>query len=356
MKSDKRFDELDRFAPLFSPQPSFKGFLRRRDRKRRNQRIAAVVVAVVIAAPVWLAATGGPFFRTSTPRTTGPAGAPHYPDQTGLVGLPPKDAAPSAPTKGELVLSFMFGHTEGDPGRFSVHLYEDGRLITHRVGDSMSEPPEPSTGYLEQRLTPEGVELVRNEVISTGLFDDSVRLTSANQPGLYFGDIQVRNGDRFVRVVWGDISNGEGLPETTPTPEQVSALQRLDALLADPAAWLPASTWADQEIKAFVPAMYSVCYESAAGTGLSQGLAALPQPAGDVLSGLEDWRHSTYDLGVHYWCSKMPTDEVRSLSRILDRANPGHETIWGLRYVFRERDPLEVDVSLSFEPLLPHQG
>lgn len=354
MKSDKRFDELERFAPLFSPQPSFKGFLRRRDRKRRNQRIAAVVVAVIIAAPVWLAATGGPFFETKEPDAAEPAGAPNYPGETGLVGLPPKDASPSTPTKGELVLSFVFGHTMGDPGRFSVHLYEDGRLITHRLGNSMTEPPEETTGYLEQRLTPEGVELVRNEVISTGLFDDSVSLTYT--PDLYSGDIKVLNGDQFGRVVWGDISNGEGLPQITPTPETVNALQRLDALLANPASWLPASAWAEQEIKAFVPAMYSVCYESAAGTGLSQGLAALPQPAGDVLGSLEGWRHSTYDLGVHYWCSKMPTDEVRSLSRILDRADPGHETIWGLRYVFRERDPLEVDVSLSFEPLLPHQG
>jgi Tol biopolymer transport system component len=49
-----RFDVLERFAPLFeTPEPSFEGFLRRRDRKRRNQRIAAGVVAIAaFVAPV----------------------------------------------------------------------------------------------------------------------------------------------------------------------------------------------------------------------------------------------------------------------------------------------------------------
>ena len=44
-----------------------------------------------------------------------------------LVGFPPTDAAPSSPNRGELVLSFMFGHTNGDPGRFGMHVYADGR-------------------------------------------------------------------------------------------------------------------------------------------------------------------------------------------------------------------------------------
>ena len=58
--SDDRFDVLERLAPLFeAPEPSFEGFLRRRDRKRRNQRIAAGVVAIaVFLVPVWIVATG----------------------------------------------------------------------------------------------------------------------------------------------------------------------------------------------------------------------------------------------------------------------------------------------------------
>jgi Tol biopolymer transport system component len=72
--SRDRFDVLERFAPLFeAPEPSFGGFLRRRDRKRRNQRISAGVVGIaVFVAAVWIATTGGPFDRTQTPAVPGP--------------------------------------------------------------------------------------------------------------------------------------------------------------------------------------------------------------------------------------------------------------------------------------------
>src|SRR5687767_10754077 len=47
--SKDRFDVLERFSPLFeTPEPSFERFLRRRERKRRNQRIGAGVVAMVL--------------------------------------------------------------------------------------------------------------------------------------------------------------------------------------------------------------------------------------------------------------------------------------------------------------------
>ena len=49
-----RFDVLERYAPLFpSPEPSFDQFLRRRDRKRRNKRVAAGVVGILFfVAPI----------------------------------------------------------------------------------------------------------------------------------------------------------------------------------------------------------------------------------------------------------------------------------------------------------------
>lgn len=57
-------DVLDRLEPLFAPpERPYEGFLRHRDRKRRNQRIAAAVVALLIA----VAAIGGAFavFRSA---------------------------------------------------------------------------------------------------------------------------------------------------------------------------------------------------------------------------------------------------------------------------------------------------
>lgn len=71
--SDDRFDVLERFAPLFeAPEPSFERFVRRRDRKRRNQHISAGVVGMALfVAAVWIV-TGGPFDRTQTPAVPGP--------------------------------------------------------------------------------------------------------------------------------------------------------------------------------------------------------------------------------------------------------------------------------------------
>jgi hypothetical protein len=67
--SNDRFYVLDRLAPLVeAPEPSFEAFLRRRDRKRRNQRIAAGVVGIaVFVAAVWVVTTAGSFDRTRTP-------------------------------------------------------------------------------------------------------------------------------------------------------------------------------------------------------------------------------------------------------------------------------------------------
>lgn len=69
-----RLDPLERFAPLFETSvPSFDSFLRRRDRKHLNQRVAAGVVAIaIVAVPVaWIIATGGRSGRTPVPGDTG---------------------------------------------------------------------------------------------------------------------------------------------------------------------------------------------------------------------------------------------------------------------------------------------
>jgi Tol biopolymer transport system component len=78
-----RFDVLERFAPLFeAPEPSFEDFMRRRDRKRRNQRIAAGIVGVaVFVAAIWIVTSGLSFDRTQRPAiqpTPSPTAIPGY--------------------------------------------------------------------------------------------------------------------------------------------------------------------------------------------------------------------------------------------------------------------------------------
>jgi hypothetical protein len=56
---------VERLAP---PEPSYERLMRRRDRKRRNQRIAAGVVGIaVFVAAIWIVTSIGSFDRTDTP-------------------------------------------------------------------------------------------------------------------------------------------------------------------------------------------------------------------------------------------------------------------------------------------------
>jgi WD40 repeat protein len=73
MSSD-RYDVLERFEPLFeSPEPSIERLLRRRDRKRRNQRLVATVVGIALfAAPVAFFARLISTDRIQTPGGRGP--------------------------------------------------------------------------------------------------------------------------------------------------------------------------------------------------------------------------------------------------------------------------------------------
>jgi len=279
----------------------------------------------------------------------------------GIVGLPPVGATPSAPKSGELVLGFTFGHTFEDPGRFTVSVYADGRMITERVGDySRTDEYRNSTGLLERRLTPEGVELVSAEVISTGLVDHDLHLTSGE--GLYFGHIAFRTGNRLVHVTWGDDVTWDDVdPDVArqrPTPKQASALIRLDARLADPESWLPASAWENPKITAYVPSGYSVCLEGKRGLGLDRILALLP-PTAEALLRAQENTPGTYTnlIGTFpIWCSDLTNEEARALERILDAAGvSGWKDVFGLTYGAPWPGEDATEFSLTFNPILPDQ-
>ena len=269
----------------------------------------------------------------------------------GIVGLAPEGATPSTPTRGEVVVSFMFGHDSGDAGRFGVTVYADGRMIWQRLD---------GTGVLEQRLTPQGVRLVRSEVVATGLVDWDVHFLTG--PWLYtediwYGAIDVRTGNRLVHVSWGDMNHPRHVPRVIMAQEQARTLARLDARLEHPASWLPASAWADREIKAYVPSGYSVCIEGKRGLGLARILALLPPSAANVLRDQENARQEyTNRAGTfQLWCSKLPNDEARALERMLDNAGiPGTKDEFGLAYgPFDPADFKATDYSITFNPLYP---
>ena len=104
--------------------------------------------------------------------------------RTGFIGLPPIGATPSAPESGELEIfywalwfangkPFWADNTNVRNGRTRAWVYADGQ--TDLLGWTRPLPggANPlSTGFLEQRLTPEGVERLRSEIAAAGDFGD----------------------------------------------------------------------------------------------------------------------------------------------------------------------------------------
>ena len=294
----------------------------------------------------------------------------------GAVGLPPVGASPSVPEHGELLATLTARPGTRFPGSFvpvhQIRVYSDGRVIWRRE-DRPGPANGVATGYLEQRLAPEGVELVRSELLSTGLFDRDGYYLS--EQGLSWGEIEVHNGDRLVTVDWCCPAlipaMNPGPDATSATPRQTRALIRLSEGLADLTSWLPASAWEDAEPMAYVPSRYAICYRKGYEPGLPIGLLGtdqslapsrvlgeLPAPAQDLLTGKDaailhlDKSEGPAD---HEACSEVTIAEARALAEIL--TNSGFERdpypAMTATYGAKAPDPIGI-LFVSFEPILPH--
>lgn len=311
----------------------------------------------------------------------------------GFVGLPPVEATPSTPESGELVLSFNGrsatlplklhgkilttpeGHRIGPMTQ--VFVYADGRVVWQREGGVPAGANKLTSGFLEQRLTPEGVELLRSKAISTGLLGHDLALVTGSNTA-FWGTIQARIRERLVRVSWVQRDHLRDVlrdfPEmyagyvTPATPEQERTLERLDALLTDPAASLPASAWQDRTLRAYVASRYAICWGHRPEQGLddpspaiepSRVLALLPAAVEDLLR-----RRGFAPRGSipPQACSVVPTEEARAVARALDDAgleqgvvgNGIDASLGGLTYRFKAPNRRPGYVYVGFEPTLPH--
>ena len=253
----------------------------------------------------------------------------------GIVGLPPVGATPSAPESGVLEMYYWINHP-----RSRSWVYADGRLI--RLG------APPRRGFLEQRLTREGVKLLRSEILSAGGFGHAQPPPGSTSLNETFGpaDIKVRKGDRLVPLRWA------------------SDLKRLEARLTNPGSWLPASAWKQPKVRAYVPSRFKVCAAAVVVPDLDkprQGrvvqmgpariVALLPAAAQNVLRG-RDWNAR----GAGPGCFAVTTNQARSLAKVLDAAGPATATKGGairLHYTFDAPGPSR-QVWISFDPFLPH--
>ena len=274
----------------------------------------------------------------------------------GFIGLPPRGATPSAPESGELVASFIYRSVTLNEELRRVWVYADGRVIWYRGEENVALGGNPlEQGFLERRLTPEGVELVRSELLATGLFDDDrVIVVRGKGNGFFLGYAEARDGDRLVRVSW--LNDYNMTPQTqdegtTATVDQVNALRRIDYLAADLDAWLPASAWEARKTRAYVASRYVFCSDS--------DPTLLPETVQALLHGYEFvWKAS---LWIQQGCAVVPTDAARAIDRALAAAGleagdgPGKNTG---RYRQVYRLPGVESSSLVgyvfFEPMLPH--
>ena len=270
----------------------------------------------------------------------------------GIVGLPQVGATPSTPERGVLEMYYWLHGFLGGPKNW---VYADGRLI--RLGASRANG-RPRRGFIEQRLTRQGVKLLRSEIVSAGGFGHAQPPPGSDSLPGGWPPIQVRKGDRLVPLTWA------------------SDLNRLKARLADPESWLPASAWKQRKFRAYVPSRFEVRAGAVVVSDLDkprQGrivqmgparfVALLPAAAQNVLRG-RDWNMVRgRDLGgtfarrgVYGGYFAVTTNEARSLAKALDGAGPATARKGGaisLHYTFDAPGPSR-QVWISFDPFLPH--
>ena len=271
--------------------------------------------------------------------------------------LPPVTAKPSAPASGTLVLSYF-----QEPPRHHVFVYADGRVIW-----SAHSPPYSAggirTGFLERRLTTQGVERLRQSVLSSAPFDRRREATVLATRNLAHSVVQVRTGGRLVTVQWGCPPWGPTPPRrpswVVATKAQTRAISRLGDLLADLKSGLPRSAWKDPKLRAYVPSRYAICSE-----GPSRDLAWLPPEARALLRG----KMRTYQ--GHAWlirlpgppssfaCPELTTRDARVLEKILGANGFERHTAIGVAWAKAGTGPHRPGQPrpqlVVFKPVLPH--
>ena len=231
------------------------------------------------------------------------------------------------------------------PWSGNVALFADGRLLSHTNDDPVKDDPydgnnpRPKTGWLEQHLTPEGTELLRSELVSSGLLSPRRELTYTCPAGSYRADARI--GDHYEYYV------GK-LPRD------------LVERIAEPASWLPASAWEDREVRPFVPASYSVCFTgSEPRISVAEIAAAMPARHGDLVRA-RDWGENHDGPVVWVWCTEMATEDARTFAEALDAAaieRNAHSTGAGPAYLFEYHDASRNGMlHIGFLPNLPAPG
>jgi hypothetical protein len=289
-------------------------------RTRRRQVLNAIGAGLIALVIVFGAATGlEAILRAAAPvpavpPTPVPPTTPFAP-----VEFPPPGVPPSTPLTGRSVVSFYSEDVRtvgaGEPDeveRTEVDVYGDGRLIWSRCvteawtgrrpqradqdgcspGDLAGPEGLAGTGWVEQRITAEAVELLRNELLSTGLFARDFESVTTNSTELVdYLSAEVVGPDQRLNVR----ADYQTFDLNPPTPEVEAGLRHIQEIFLDLEEWLPASAWVETEVMAFVPPAYSFWFKQGrnAETIIRDALSLevvrleadeLPPPANELLT------------------------------------------------------------------------
>jgi hypothetical protein len=245
------------------------------------------------------------------------------------------EGAPSSPHLGELV-AFVTNFDDG-----AYYLYADGRLIwTSAAGGEV---------FVEQRLTPQGVERVRSQFLAAGSFD-------ANPPP---APVATCGSQACVRDEDGRFLTGRVSP--TDAARLVSYFETLDTTL-------PETEWAAPRIRTYVPSRNEVCLQTFVNIpnrvvpvppNLSILLSAFPARAAELLGSREPEIPPRNRSGSP--CFEVTLDEARILAdEFLSPTGGGSHQYSGIVIRNPQFDAIKPDAHegivayINFQALLPH--
>jgi hypothetical protein len=349
---------LDRILPSTRGSADWEDVLRRSGARHgsRRRRLVVLAAAVLVVAVGSGSAIGS---------------VRDFVLRTGFIGLPPEGATPSNPASGKLEI-WYWAHwfANGNDGRTRAWVYADGRLISLGGPDRPGSANPLSTGFLEQRLTSEGVELLRSEIAATGDFGSPDELSPPGKPPCPSG-VSPSEGDCQLPTPEPAPDAPITVPFHTPIVvvglgtlvhvDHARDLTRLYARLSDPGSWLPASAWADQDVRAYVASKYAVCYSGwppDERVEQSRIVSLFPTSTRDLLGSATERQGPLFGSPGHFrpsheYCFDATTDEARALVAALDDAGLERKGASRLNYEIVDGGP-DPKVSLYLEPYLPH--
>jgi hypothetical protein len=273
--------------------------------------------------------------------------------------LPPEGVPPSTPESGELVAAIAFGAFRSDgPGwsGVSINVYADGRLIWLPVSGV------PRSGYMrgdiaEMRLTAQGVERIRQEFLSIGVFGPGQQ---PGEAGIWWSCgclIRVREGGLLTT----DLPSPSN-KERQIDPQLDRRVDRLVEFVTHLDTALPESAFVDREVKPYAPSRYEVCTygEDAASNAvpLPKVSAAVPRrlPTAlvQILTRGRPTARSVRNSGQTEVCGELSMADARALVEGLRDAEMLNSS-WAprLRFVSYAGDEEPTVIAIEVAPLLP---